>query len=194
MVMGQAHRLVLLFALLAGPVLALKSTDHFTLRDLEQAPGLTPGKFADLFEDFEYEFSAPVLPADVFLAQRSGDCDDYAVLAAYVLRLKGYHPRLIQVQLVGTNVDHAVCYISEQKVYLDYNNRKYTFNLEKSRPTVRDIANAVADSLEQNWTTAFEFTYSYADPRKRIVWVIVKTDPPDRDPDRQPAAQKTVPP
>jgi hypothetical protein len=187
--LSRGCRFVLLaagLALLAVPAPALKPSDHFTLQDLERAPALTPGQFADLFEDFAYEYDPSVQPPEVFLQERRGDCDDYAILGAYILGLKGYKTRLIQVQLVGTNVDHAVCYVTDKRVYLDYNDRKYTFNLGKSRPTVRDIAEKVADSFEQNWTTAFEFTYSYAEPGKKILWVVVKTDSAARDPDRLP--------
>jgi hypothetical protein len=155
---------------------------------------MTPEQFADLFGHFFYEYDPRVLPPEVFLRQRAGDCDDYAILGAYILGLKGYRTRLIQVQLVGTNVDHAVCYVTDKKAYLDYNNRKSSHKLEKSRSTVRDIARLVADSLERNWTTASEFTYDYADPRKKIRWVIVKTDSLDRDADRQPVPGQGQPP
>ena len=56
-----------------GPASAL------TLQELLAEKELTPKKFASRFADFEYEFAADVLPADVFLQRRKGDCDDYAV-------------------------------------------------------------------------------------------------------------------
>ncbi len=167
----------------ALPAKPPKATEPFTLRDLEEAT-LTPGQFADLFEHFDFLYLPHIQPPERFLAGRRGDCDDYAVLASHVLGRQGFTTRIVQIRLVGTNVDHAVCYVDEKKVYLDYNNRRFTFNLERSRPFIRDIAEKVAASLERNWTTAYEFTYSYADRRKRTVRVVVKTDDPARDPDR----------
>ena len=185
--------LVIGLSLLCVSSSAIKPSDYFTLHDLEKAPSMTPEKFAELFERFFYEFNPRVLPPDDFLFQRAGDCDDYAILGAHVLGLKGYKTRLMQVQLAGDNVDHAVSYVTDKNVYLDYNNRKLRQKLVKSQPTVRDVAVLVADSFQQNWTTAFEFTYSYDERWKRARWVIVKTDPPERDADRQPVPQKGQP-
>lgn len=188
----SAWRLVLLgtFTLGSYGVLhALKPTERFTLAQLEAEPKMTPGQFADLFEDFAFDFYPYIQAPAEFLENRSGDCDDYAALAGHVLGRQGYRTRLVQVRLVGTNVDHAVCYVDDKRAYLDYNNRKYSFNLEKSRPFLRDIAEKVADSLERNWSAAFEFSYSYAERQKRTRVVVVKTDDPARDPDRQPATQ-----
>lgn len=174
--------------LLAAPAAqALKPEDRFGLKELESEPNMTPGHFADLFEDFAYDYYPYVQPPDIFLQNRSGDCDDYAILADYILSRRNYRTRLIRVELVGTRISHAVCYVTEKKVYLDYNNRKYTFNLERSSPSVREIAAKVADSFEKNWTSATEYTYNYAEGRQRTVWTIVKTSPPERDPDRQSA-------
>lgn len=178
----------LLLLLLAGAALeagaALKPTAHFTLSELKAAPELSPKQFADLFEHFKYEYSPRVQPPDPFLADQVGDCDDYAVLGAVVLGPKGYTPRIIQVRLVGTDVAHAVCYVTEKGAYLDYNNRRYSVNLERAKPTVRAIAEKVADSFERNWVSAFEFTYSYEVPKKKILWTIVRTEPPEQDADR----------
>lgn len=175
--------------LLCSSSSALKATDQFTLQDLERTKALTPEQFADLFERFFYEFSPRVLPPEDFLFQRAGDCDDYAILGDHILRQKGYKTRLIQVRIAGSNVDHAVCFVTEKNVYLDYNNRRSRRKLVKSDPTVRDVAILVAESFKQNWTTAYEFTYTYAEPRKKTRWVIVKTDSPERDADRQPSPQ-----
>ncbi len=98
-----------------GPASAL------TLRELLDEKGLTPKRFASRFNDFDYEFGVDVLPAEVFLTRRRGDCDDYAVLADHVLRRHGQTTRLIHVRMVG-RVAHAVCYVTEAKAYLDYNN------------------------------------------------------------------------
>lgn len=169
---------------------AIKPTDYFHLQDLENEPTMTPGKFADLFERFFYEFQPRVLKPEDFLAQRAGDCDDYAILGAHILGRKGYEMRLMQVKLTGDNVDHAVVYVTGENVYLDFNNRKLRRKLVKTDPTLRAVATLVADSFKQTWTTAFEFTYSYDQRWKKIGRVVVKTDSPDRDADRvQPQRQ-----
>ena len=115
--------------------------------ELIDEKGLTPKRFASHFADFEYEFGADVLQADVFLARRKGDCDDYAVLAGHVLRHHGQNPRLIHVRMVG-RVAHAVCYVTESKAYLDYNNRKYAINMERCGASLREIATQVADLIK----------------------------------------------
>lgn len=164
---------------------ALKSTDHFTLRELENAPKITPRQFGNLFEFFRYDYSPYVQPVDEFLYNQTGDCDDYALLADYVLSRKGYRTRFIQVSLAGSDISHAICYVRENKAYLDYNNRKYTMNLESAGPTLREIAEKVADSFEKNWTSATEYTFSYESYRKTSRYTVVKTDSPDQDPDHR---------
>jgi hypothetical protein len=168
---------------------AVKPTDFFRLQDLEAARSLTPEQFAGLFERFFYEFYPRVMKPEDFLDQRAGDCDDYAVLGAYILGLKGYKTRLMQVQLTGDNVDHAVFFVTDKNVYLDYNNRKLRQKLVHSNSTIREVATLVANSFKQSWTTAFEFTYSYEERWKTIGRVIVRTDSPDRDADREPQAR-----
>jgi hypothetical protein len=173
----------LLTAATAGAT--LNPTSRFTLGELEAAPQLTPKQFANLFENFRFEYSPYVQPVEVFLEDRSGDCDDYAILADHVLSRKGLRTRIIRVNLAGSDVAHAICYVTENKAYLDYNNRKYSVNLERAGPTLRQIAAKVADSFEKNWTSATEYTFSYSDYKKITRFTVVKTDPPDRDPDRQ---------
>ena len=150
-----------------------------TVEELQQDPKLTPKRFARYFSDFEYRFFAEVQRPEVFLATRCGDCDDYAILADAVLRPKGYETRLIHVRMPGL-VAHVVCYVTQEKGYLDFNNRVYLNRIARSGPTIREIATNVARSLSANWTSASEFTY--AQGLKRIVATVVKTDPPEKDP------------
>src|SRR5689334_21864797 len=70
-----------LCALVLVAALATSRLDALTLIDLLNDPKLTPKRFAAQFETFEYEFHPEVQPAEVFLAERRGDCDDYAILA-----------------------------------------------------------------------------------------------------------------
>ena len=148
--------------------------DAVTLPELLDNPRLNARKFADYFADFAYEFNEAILPPTVFLAREKGDCDDYAVLADFVLKKHGLDTRLIHIRLSG-RVAHAVCYITENRAYLDYNNRAVFFTLSRSGPDIRDIAAKVADSLEASWTTASEFSYSYETRRKVMIATISKT-------------------
>lgn len=167
----------------AGIVLAVAAAavkmPAVTLSELLRDPQMTPKRFASHFEDFAYEFHPEIQEPEVFLENRRGDCDDYAVTADLVLARKNFGTRLVQIRLAG-RVDHAVCYVTESRAYLDYNNRRVFFTLARSGPTLREIATKVAGSLESNWTSAFEFTYQ--DRNKKVVAVVVKTDPPANDP------------
>lgn len=164
-------------------VLLLGRLDALTVADLLSDPKLTPRKFANYFEDFTYEFIEYVQDPNVFLGTRIGDCDDYAILADHVLKRKNFNTRLIHVRMVG-RIAHAVCYVVENKAYLDYNNRRYTFNLERCGPSIREVAGKVARSFEGNWTSASEFTYDYKTEVKNALFTVVKTELPGNDPDR----------
>lgn len=169
-------------AVMLAVVLAFPRLGAVTLSELVTDPKLTPKRFAAKFEGFEYEFHPEVQPPDIFLSSRCGDCDDYAILSDFVLRKKGFQTRLVRVCLVG-RVAHDVCYVIDNRAYLDYNNRNYASNLERCDRRLRKIANEVADSFQANWTTATEYTYDYDTDKKQFVRTIVKTDPPARDPD-----------
>lgn len=145
-----------------------------TLQELTDNPKLTAKKFASYFGDFAYEFNSPIQSPTAFLAREKGDCDDYAVLADYVLSKHGLQTRLIHIRLTG-RIAHAVCYVTENKAYLDYNNRAVFFTLTRCGPDIRDIASKVAQSLEASWTTASEFTYSYATRRKTMIATVSQT-------------------
>jgi hypothetical protein len=148
--------------------------DAVTLQELNDSPKLTAKKFAAHFSSFAYEFNGPIQSASTFLAREKGDCDDYAVLADHVLAKHGQQTRLIHIRLTG-RVAHAVCYVADNKAYLDYNNRSVFFTLTRSGPEIRDIASKVAQSLEASWTTASEFTYSYTTRRKTMIATVSQT-------------------
>ncbi|KXU34363.1 hypothetical protein AXK11_08620 [Cephaloticoccus primus] len=179
-VLSRLFLLLLLCAALAPLRLAA-----VTLDELLNDPHMTPKRFANHFTDFRFD-SDPffdVINPNQFLAQQAGDCIDYAALADYVLKHHGYHTRLIRVEMAGKNVGHAICYVDDERVYLDYNNRRYFFNLTRSKPRIREIATKVAASLRANWTIAQEFTFSYDDYLKRAVHTVVKVRPAHLDPD-----------
>lgn len=179
-----------LLAFVALAVLSAAGVRAFTLSDLLSDSKMSPKRFAGYFEDFEFELHPfDVQDPDVFLQTQRGDCIDYAVMADYVLKKDGYVTKLIRVEMVGKNMGHAVCYVRESTAYLDYNNRKYLFKLKHAAGRLRDIATEVANSFDANWTFASEFTYTYKEDVKRAVMTVVKTDPPDTDPDAGGAAR-----
>jgi hypothetical protein len=126
-----------------------------------------------------------------FLSKRSGDCIDYAVLADHILTHRGYQTRLIRVEMVCLDAGHAVCYVDDDRVYLDYNNRKYFFTLTGSGPTIRQVATKIAGAFDANWTFAQEFTFAYDGFNKRIVYTVVKIEPPSADPDKSASKNST---
>jgi hypothetical protein len=183
-------RAAVAFAALAAPGMRA-----FTLADLLADRKMTPKRFAGYFEDFAWDVHPfDVQDPEVFLETRSGDCIDYAVMADYVLSRDGYATRMIRVEMIGKNMGHAVCFVTEGGAYLDYNNRSYFLKLTRSGSRIRDIASKVADSFDSNWTFASEFTYTYKEGVKRAVMTVVKTDPPGMDPDSgSPYAQRAKP-
>jgi hypothetical protein len=147
---AQWWRVALVFLLLAP-------SRGLTLEDLRKEANLTPKKFASYFSGFKYEYNEEVQPPEQFLATRTGDCDDYATLAALVLGEKGYHPHLVTVRMPG--LVHVICYIEETKGYLDFNARDYLIHIVSCKSGLADIARQVARSFDANWTTASEFLF-----------------------------------
>jgi hypothetical protein len=72
-----------------------------TLPELLDDSKLNAKKFAGYFGDFAYEFNNSIQPASVFLSRAKGDCDDYSVLADFVLKKHGLETRLIHIRLTG---------------------------------------------------------------------------------------------
>ncbi|HEY5227558.1 MAG TPA: transglutaminase-like domain-containing protein, partial [Opitutaceae bacterium] len=142
---------VVLFAILASAT----RLPALTFGDLLSDPSMTPKRFAGYFEDFDWAMHPfDVQDPEVFLESKKGDCIDYAVMADYVLRRDGYGTRLIRVEMVGKNIGHAICYITQNSAYLDYNNRKYFIKLQRSSPRLREVATRVANSFDANWSFA----------------------------------------
>ena len=141
-----------------------------TVEDLRRSPDLTPAAFASHFRNFDFTFRKEVQRPEVFLASKSGDCDDFSTLAAAVLREKGYTPRLISVRMPG--VTHVVCYVAETGAYLDYNLRNSATPLIKSGASMAEIAESVARSYNLKWTSASEFTFGGG--VKRLVHTVVE--------------------
>jgi hypothetical protein len=158
--------------------------DALLVSDLLADRKMTPVRFAGYFKDFTFETHPfDVQDPDEFLSRQCGDCIDYAVLADFILKKDGYGTRLIRIEMLGKEMGHAVCYVTESKAYLDYNNRAYFFTLQRCGSSIREIATKVADSFDANWTFAQEFTYNYNTSKKHAFLTVVKTDPPATDPD-----------
>jgi hypothetical protein len=127
-----------------------------TLAELRADPNLTPERLIAHFADFKFELSRQVRQPEAFLASRCGDCDDFATLAADLLREKGYATRLVVVYMAHDV--HVVCYVAESNGYLDYNRRKDAAPLVKCKGDLAAIAGSVAQSFRASWRSASEFT------------------------------------
>jgi hypothetical protein len=160
LVSGPGAKLFLIGCLLAATV-----SRAVTLEEIRNTRDLTPQKFADFFRNFEFKFHNEVQNPEIFLATQSGDCDDYAILAATILKEKGYTTRLVTVRM--PKITHVVCYVAETNSYLDYNNRGSLSRTVSSGPGINEIALKVARSYKAKWSSASEFTY--ADGVKRLV-------------------------
>jgi hypothetical protein len=135
-----------------------------TLEELRATHQLTPARFARQFANFKFERHDQVQAPQMFLAHQAGDCDDYATLAAEVLREKGYTTRLVSVRMAEDI--HVVCYIEETRCYLDFNNRIYLVKTVSSDGSLKDIANKVAKSFDTRWFSASEFTFRDGSKRR----------------------------
>jgi len=104
---------------------------------------------------------------------------DYAILADQVLLANtNYTPRLIVVNMVGV-VDDS-CYVNQASSFIHYTRTNATLQLLSSGPTIRQIAGTLSSSLNLDWTSASEFTYSNG--IGQILATVIETEPPSSDP------------
>ena len=151
-------RLLLQFGLLlAGLCLPDRTFAAVTLAELRAEPGLTPERFMKHFADFKFTLGREVRKPEAFLKNQSGDCDDFATLAAEILRERGYTTRLVVVFM--PHDVHVVCHVAETNSYLDYNCRKLPSPLVKCDWDLAAIANRVAASFRTQWRSASEYTF-----------------------------------
>jgi hypothetical protein len=141
--------------LLAGVL--VQETPGFTLQELRSDTTLTPEGLIRRFADFKFELGEDVQSPENFLASRSGDCDDFATLAADILRERGYSTHLVVV-FMPRDV-HVVCYVKETGAYLDFNLRSRAAPLVATDGSLSDIALKVARSFRSSWYCASEFRY-----------------------------------
>jgi hypothetical protein len=104
---------------------------------------------------------------------------DYAVLGKNVLDSQGYKARLIVVNMPGIVCDDA-CYINQVGSFIHYDWASSTLQLESSGSTIRQIANTLANSLNLDWTSASEFTFTNG--LGQIWATVVRTEPASSDP------------
>src|SRR5258707_12534586 len=128
-----------------------------TLAELRADSTLTPERFIKSFADFKFELSRTVRKPEDFLESKTGDCDDFATLAAELLHQKGYTTRLVAVYLPKDV--HVLCYVAETNSYLDYNCRKERAPLVKCDDKLAAIASCVAESFRTQWRSVSEFTF-----------------------------------
>ena len=131
----------------------------------QSAKAETPEQFARKFASFSYCFHAEIQDPQVFLTTKSGDCDDFATLAAATLAKSGYETQLWAVRMNGET--HVVCYIPKIGGYLDYNNRAESNPVVSCDPSLKSIAGNVAASFHRNWVAAYEFSY-----HQKIKWLV----------------------
>jgi hypothetical protein len=132
----------------------------------------TPEEFARRFADFQFEYHAEVQPAEVFLATKKGDCDDFATVADDALSRAGYTTHLITVRMRGET--HVVLYVDEVHGYLDYNFRKSSHPVLACDSSLQEIAKQVAESFHRPWVAVYEFNFYHR--TKHLVTNIVKND------------------
>ncbi|SPE59892.1 hypothetical protein SBV1_3520005 [Verrucomicrobia bacterium] len=138
-------------------VLYTQAAPGLTLEQLKSDKNLTPERLIRQFADFKFELGRTVRQPEVFLERRAGDCDDFATLAAGLLRARGYTTRLVVVFM--PNQTHVVCYVEEIKGYLDFNRRKEADPVVKCEDTLAAMGASVAQSFRSEWRSASEYSF-----------------------------------
>jgi hypothetical protein len=134
-----------------------------SLEQLADDPQLTPERLMRHVADFGFRLGEGVQAPRAFLTYRAGDCDDFATLAAEVLRRRGYTTHLVVVHLERDV--HVVCYVDEIRGYLDYNRRRERQPVVVCNDKLDEVAQKVAASLRESWRTASEFVYESGRPK-----------------------------
>jgi hypothetical protein len=86
--------------------------------DLNASGKLSWEELADFqkktFHEFRYEANDRALRPDEFLRAGGGDCDDFALYSAGLLRFWGWEPYLASLAGSRNGVGHAVCFSFEE--------------------------------------------------------------------------------
>jgi hypothetical protein len=104
---------------------------------------------------------------------------DYIILADQVLPAKGYTPRLILINMPGIVCDDA-CYVNQTGSFIHYTRTNCALQLISSGSTIRTIATSLANSLNLDWTSASEFSWSNG--LGQVLATVVETEPASSDP------------
>jgi hypothetical protein len=97
---------------------------------------------------------------------------DYSTLAYQVLA-SNYPTRLIGVLM--TSQSNNVCYVTNQLNYI-YCDRGFNVDVQSSPgATIRNLADSLSSVLNQNWTMAYEL--SYTNGGYQLLATVVQTDP-----------------
>ena len=156
-------------ALIGCVLLPLFTCRGVTFEELRREPNLTPERLLGYFRDFKFQLADKVQPPEIFLAARAGDCDDFASLAADILRERKYTTRLIAVFMDGQT--HVICYVDEIKGYLDYNRRQELTAVQATTGDLEDVADKVAAFFRVPWRCVGEVSYHAGERRiGRIVF------------------------
>jgi len=135
--------------------------------DVAFVPGTQSIPVASINSSAKYQYFLVVMPYD------------YAILADQVLLSKtNYTPRLILINMPGL-VDDS-CYVNEASSFIHYVHTNYALQLISSGSTIRQIASTLATTLNLDWTTASEFTYSNG--LGQILATVIETESPSQDP------------
>ena len=189
----SSRHLRLLFLLILSGARILNAQNlcpPLTVDQLRDDPNLTPERFARYFRDFAFKLGDTRQAPEDFLALRSGDCEDYASLAAEVLRRRTYTTKLIAVFMDGQT--HVVCYVDEVHGYLDYNLRKEATTIQGSSGTLEDIADKVAAYFRAPWRSVSEFKYEANKPRFGRILFAGERNQPKPEPQPSPTVQQTA--
>jgi hypothetical protein len=70
-----------------------------------------------------------------------------------------------------------VCYVAQEGAYLDYDQANHTVKLQQCGPTIREIADKIASTLGQDWTSASEFAIAEDGERFLLETILPIVDP-----------------
>jgi hypothetical protein len=151
-----------LFALSLTAALFPAALRAGALSDLKDRKDLTPENFIRSFADFQFELGERVQDPESFLQSKRGDCDDFASLAAAVLKERGYNTKIVVIMMNGAT--HVVCYVKESHGYLDFNHRADAQPVIASDGSLEDIAQKTATYFRLGWYMASEVRYEKKSP------------------------------
>jgi hypothetical protein len=153
--LNQKRTWIQVFLSLTILLITAATSSALTIEELRNDANLTPERFMAHFRNFKFELSEKLQSPEVFLATQTGDCDDFASLAAEILREKKYTTRLIVVFMDGQT--HVICYVKEIKGYLDYNHRQSSVAVQTTDGNLEDMADQVARYFKSRWRCVSEY-------------------------------------